>query len=106
MEDKYTDPAVAELVHDIHTDIARISNSIEDIRRALDYMVNYRPMPTQAPSPNPRNAATNPGPFRSGRWPVQDGTFPAGAAGITPAPGPAHADSSPGNIRPSLVSRD
>ena len=96
MPDKY-DPEIQKLVEDIHTDIARISTSIEEIRRALDYITSP-PIP-RSPSPSPRNAATN-GPFRSGRWPIQDGTFPAGASGITP--GPTDADRQTGDIRSPL----
>jgi hypothetical protein len=107
MPDKY-DPEIQKLVEDIHTDIARMSTSIEEIKRALAEMQMYRPMVAppglrdSSLSPITRDAATNPGPFRSGRWPVQDGTFPAGASGITPAPSPTNADSPPGNLRSSV----
>lgn len=89
MPDKY-DPEIQKLVEDIHTDISRISSSIEEIKSALAHMTAQRPLMAQ------RNAATN-GPFRSGRWTLQDGTFPAGASGITP--GPQNADSASGDLR-------
>ena len=93
MPDKY-DTDIQKQVEAIQAELDRINASCEKILRDLNYVI---PPPTpRNPSPTPRDAATN-GPFRSGRWPIQDGTFPAGASGITP--GPTNADRQTGNLR-------
>ena len=90
------DKQVQELLEDTHATLERISESLSSIQHALEILVS-----PPRPLPNPRNAATNPTPYRSGRWWVQDGTFPAGATGITPGPepGPTHAIATARNVR-------
>jgi len=106
MDDKLTDPnAVRDLVKDIHTDIARISVAVEEIRRYQDWLMQRQDalMARLVPPPRGRDTGTVPAQFRSGRWTMRDGTFPPGAGGISPSPQPGqrHANTAPGNLRSS-----